>query len=112
VYVPLFAREPRLMMTAASLFAARVGAVERRPEATRELRRVVIGPEMHEEQARLLVQHVTMKRSHIDAICPQRLDHGIHLIVGQDEVSSDGSSSAARRLKVDGYGNAHRTVRR
>jgi hypothetical protein len=41
---------------------------------------------MHEEQPRLLVQHVAVERSHLDAVRAQRLDDGIDFIVGQDEI--------------------------
>src|SRR5262245_35946827 len=36
--------------------------VERRAQALRKLDRVVVGPEVHEDQARLLGQHVTVDR--------------------------------------------------
>ena len=44
------------------------GLVERRAQALRELHRVVVGPEMHEEQARLLVQHVAVQGGDLDAV--------------------------------------------
>jgi len=61
---------------------------------------------MKEEQSRLLVQHVAVDRRHVDAIRPQRLDHGIHFVIGQNEISGDGGLAAAGRLEVDGDGYA------
>src|SRR5262249_27115116 len=77
-----------------------------------ELDGVVIGPEMHEEQPRLLIQHVAVQRRHLDAVRPQRLDYGIDLIAGENEVASDGGFAAAGRLEVDRDRNPHGTDRR
>src|SRR5258708_5019364 len=55
------------------------GLVERGAQALGELDGVVIGPEVHEDQARLLGQHVAVDRGDLDAIRAQGLDHGIDL---------------------------------
>src|ERR1051326_6224830 len=52
----------------ASLSSLRCGLVEGRAQAAGELERVVVGPEMHEEQARLLIEHVAVQRRHLDAV--------------------------------------------
>ena len=44
--------------------------VECRPDTSSKLQRIVVRPEMHEEDTRLLRQHVAMERCHLDAICP------------------------------------------
>ncbi len=38
------------------------------PQALRQLHRIVVGPEVHEEQPRLLVQHVAVQRRDLDAV--------------------------------------------
>src|SRR5215469_4233160 len=42
--------------------------VERGTQAFRELECIVIGPEVQEEQPRLLVEHVAVNRCHLDAV--------------------------------------------
>src|SRR5437660_1043704 len=83
--------------------------VERGTEPLRKLHRVVVRPEVQEEQPRLLVQHVAVDRRHLDAVRAQRLDHGIDLISRQHEVAGDGGLAAAGGLEVDGGGHAQWT---
>ena len=52
----------------ASPFGA-CGPVERRANSLGQFYGVVIGPEMHEEQARLVGEHVAMDGSDLDAVC-------------------------------------------
>src|SRR5256885_140203 len=52
----------------------------------RKFLRVVIRPEVHEEEARLLAEHMTVQRRYLDSILLQRLDHGIYLRRGQDKI--------------------------
>ena len=47
--------------------------VERGTQAARELDGVVIGPEVHEDQPRLLGQHMAMNGRDLDAVVAQRL---------------------------------------
>src|SRR5882757_1003485 len=54
--------------------------VERGAQSPGKLQCVVIGPEMKEEQPRLLVQHVAVDCGHVDAVRPQCLDDGIYFI--------------------------------
>src|SRR5882757_6595027 len=61
--------------------------VERGTQALGELDRVVIRPEMHEEEPRLFVQHVTVERRDVDAMRPQCGDHRVHLVAGQHEIA-------------------------
>ena len=42
--------------------------VESRAQAPGQFDRIVVGPEMHEEQPRLLIEHVTMDRRHLDPV--------------------------------------------
>src|SRR6266849_9976686 len=51
---------------------------------------VVIGPEMHEEQPGLLIQHVVVERGHLDAVGPEGLDDRIDLGGPQHEIAVDG----------------------
>jgi hypothetical protein len=41
---------------------------ECRMQARRELCRIVVRPEMHEEEVRRLLEHVTVNRSYLDSI--------------------------------------------
>src|SRR5882672_10591519 len=86
------------------------GLVERGPDAARQFQGVVVGPEMDEEHARLLVEHVTMDRRHLDIGSAQDSDERIDLIAGNQKIAGDGGLAAARRLKVDRVGAAKRSA--
>src|SRR5262249_26910022 len=81
--------------------------IERRAQSLRELHRVVVRPEVQEEQPRLLVQHVAVDRRHLDSVRAQRLDHRIDFFCDQHEIAGDGSLAAAGGLKADRRGHAH-----
>src|SRR6266849_2686128 len=61
--------------------------VQRRPEATCEFERIALAPEVHEQQARRLVQHVAMQCRDLDAVGTQRAQDGVHFAGDQDEVA-------------------------
>ena len=63
--------------------------VERGAQPSCELLRIVVAPEMHEEQARLVVEHVVVDRGHLDAVRAQRLQHRIDLVGGEHEIARD-----------------------
>src|SRR5437868_15108155 len=63
---------------------------------------------MHEEQTRLLIEHMAVHRRDFDAIVAQRANYGIHFVGAQHEIAGDSSFSAAGRLKIDGGGDSHR----
>src|SRR5215212_427315 len=63
--------------------------VECRSEPLRKFLSVVIGPEVHEEQPRLVAQHVVVKRCNLDPVCPKRPQDRVHLVRRQDEVTRD-----------------------
>src|SRR5262245_21925939 len=42
-----------------------------------ELDGVIVCPEVHEEQARLLIKHVTVQGCDLDPVCAQRFDYRI-----------------------------------
>src|SRR3954452_3714929 len=75
--------------------------VERGTQARGELDRVVVRPEMHEDEPRLLVEHVAVDRRHLDAIGAQLLDHRIDLLASEHEVAGDRRLAAAGRLEID-----------
>ncbi len=60
-----------------------------------QLHRVIIGPEMHEEQSRLLIQHVAVQSGHLDSVVSQCLQHRIDLLGQKHEVAGDGSPPVA-----------------
>ena len=66
---------------------------------------------MHEEQPRLLVEHVAVERRHLDPVRALRLDHGIDLFFGEHEVAGDGGLAAAGGLEADCGGHAQRAGR-
>src|SRR5258708_3518804 len=84
-----------------------VGLIERGAQPFRQFYRVVIGPEMHEEQARLFFQHVAVNGRNLNALLTQRLDHRIDFAAQQNEISGDGGLAPAGRLKVHGRPQAH-----
>src|SRR5437660_2682419 len=47
-----------------------VGLVERSLQALSEFRRVVVGPEVHVEEPRLVHEPMVMDRGHVDAVLP------------------------------------------
>src|SRR5207245_116098 len=73
---------------------------------------VVVGPEVHEEQPRLLIQHVAMKSSYLDAVGTERLDDRVDLARHHHEIARYSGFAAARRLKTDSGCQTHRTSRR
>src|ERR1700736_1761142 len=78
------------------------GLVESSAQPAGKLQRVVIGPEMHEEQPRLLVEHVAVERRHLDAVRAQGLNNGIHFLPGQHEIAGDRGLAGTGRLKAYG----------
>ena len=42
-----------------------------RAQASEQLPQIAVGPEMHEEEPRLLVQHVIVQRRHFDTVRSQ-----------------------------------------
>jgi len=66
-----------------------------------ELDGIVVRPEMHEEQPRLLIKHMTVQGRDLDSSCAQSFDHRIDLIGGQYEVTRDCRLAAASRLKAN-----------
>src|SRR5262249_57680851 len=56
---------------------------------------------MEEEQPRLLVEHMTMYRRHLDAVRAQRRDDGVHFVAGEHEIAGDRGLAIAGRLKAD-----------
>ena len=103
------ARTSRVKPEGSALRARRL--VECGAQSLGQLQGVVVGPEMQEEQPRLLVQHVTVDRRDVDAVRSQRLDHRIYFVVGEDEIAGDGGLAAAGRLKVDADGSTQRRRR-
>ena len=59
--------------------------VERSTDAVRQFHRIVVGPEMDEEHARLLVEHVAVDRGHLDIGGSQRANKRIDLVAGHPE---------------------------
>jgi hypothetical protein len=82
--------------------------IECRPKHGRQFGRVIIGPEMHEEEARRFIEHVAVKRRQADPSRTQRADDRIHLGGGHHEVSADRRPPAAGGLEVDRRGRSHR----
>src|SRR5258706_8500495 len=76
--------------------------VERGAQSLGKLQGIVIGPEMKEEQPRLLIQHVAMDRGHLDAVRPQSLDHRVHFVTRNHEIAGNSGLTATGRLEIDG----------
>src|SRR5438445_12118334 len=71
------------------------------PQAASELCGVIVRPEMQEDQARLLSQHVTMDCRDFDAVGTQSLDDWIDLFSREHEVPRDSCLPAASGLEVN-----------
>src|SRR6266566_3546730 len=57
--------------------------VEPAAEPARQLDRIRHGPEVHEEEPRLVVQHVVVQGRHLDPVSPERANHRVHLVGGK-----------------------------
>ena len=65
--------------------------VEGGTQALGQFESIVVCPEMHEEQPRLLVEHVTVQRGHRNPVLPQRRDHLVDLAPHEHEVAEMGA---------------------
>src|SRR5215207_7139530 len=68
---------------------------------------VIVGPEVHVEQVRLVIEAVVV---HLDDSYPtpaQGLDHRLNLLAGHREVAVDRRPPASRGLEADCRGDAH-----
>jgi hypothetical protein len=65
---------------------------------------IVIGPEMHEEQVRRILNHVAVQRGDLNAAVSQAFQDRIDLRTQQYEVAGDGGLPGARGLKVNRNG--------
>src|SRR5438105_12075229 len=79
----------------------RLGLVERRSQSLRQCHRVVVRPEVHEVDARLFVEEMTVQRRHGDPMIAQRANNWIHFAAPENEITSDGCLSVAGWLEVD-----------
>ena len=62
---------------------------------------VVVGPEMNEERAGLVVEHVIVDGGHLDAVVAQGFDERIDLARQRHEIAGDRRLAVACRLKID-----------
>src|SRR3990172_7973728 len=67
---------------------------------------VSYGPEMHEEQARLLGKHVAMQRCHLDVVFLKRGDDRVDLFGPQGKIPCRRDSARTSLLKIDGLSHA------
>src|SRR5258708_40021958 len=67
----------RLRVTHFMISLLDVHAIERRPQCRREFHRIVVCPEVHEEEPRRLFEHVRGYVGDRDAAIAQNADHGI-----------------------------------
>src|SRR4051794_20803356 len=75
--------------------------IQRGAQSACEFDSVVVGPEMHEDQPWLLVQHVAVDGRNLYPGRRKLLDDGVHLGADQHEVSGDRRLTAAGRLEAD-----------
>src|ERR671918_315457 len=61
---------------------------------------VVIGPKMHEEEARFVIQHVIVECRHFDAVLAQGAEHRIHLLCCEHKVAGNRCLAAPCWLEV------------
>src|SRR5271165_161376 len=101
---------PRRRIARANITPSALGDVdmrERRLQPLGELLGIVIGPEVHEIEAWLVVEHVVVDRRDFDPVLAERFQHRVHFAGDQYEVAGDRRFAAAGRLKVDRIGRAH-----
>ena len=55
---------------------------------------VIIGPEMHEEEMRGIIDHVTVERGDFNAVIPHGLENGVDFLTQQHEITGNGSLAA------------------
>src|SRR5215469_9585955 len=77
----------------------------------RKLDGVVVGPEMHKEQPRLLIEHVAVQSSYLDAGGTERLDDRINFACHHHEIARDRGFATASRLETNSSRQPHRTSR-
>ena len=65
---------------------------------------VIVSPEMHEEDVRLVVQHVVVHRRHFDPVFAQSPQHRIDFSRQEHEIAGNGGLSAPQGLEVDHVG--------
>src|SRR5207248_6377936 len=80
---------------------------KRGSQAARQLVHVVVGPEVHEEQPRLVIEHMVVNRGDLDAVVAQRLHYGVDFLRNQYEVARDCGLASPGGLKVDGVRRTH-----
>jgi len=54
-----------------------------------KLLRIVIGPEVHEVEMRLVIEHVIVDCRNLDPVLPQRPQDRVHLLCDQHEIAGD-----------------------
>src|SRR3954467_10205317 len=86
----------------------RRGSRQRGAEAASQLHSVVVSPEMHEVEPRILAQHMAVDRGDPNAALGQRPKDGVYLGAEQNEVAGDGGSTGSGRLKIDRCRDSHR----
>src|SRR6266481_8111993 len=79
-----------------------------RSQTLSQLLGVVVGPEVHEEQMRRIINHVAVKSCDFDAVLSKRLEYRIYFTAEENEVAGSRRFAVLRRLKIDCDGRAHR----
>src|SRR5262249_12994478 len=80
-------------------------------KSTGELYRIVVGPEVKEEETRLLVQHVAMNGCYFDAVGAQSPYNRVHFFPSQDKVARNSRFPVTGWLKIDCCRKSHRSRR-
>lgn len=81
--------------------------IERATQPPCECDGVVVRPEVHEEEARLFVEHVAVEGGDFNAALLEGTDDVIHLGGAHHEVARDRRLSSSGRMEVDLGGDAH-----
>src|SRR6185312_7350570 len=81
--------------------------VQRGTHTLRELLSIIVGPEVHEEEVRIVLDHVTVERGHFDTMLTQGPQNRIDLTADHYEIAGDGCLATAGRLEIDGCSSSH-----
>src|SRR5215212_1032574 len=68
---------------------------------------IVVCPEVHKEDAGLRIEHVVVKRYHLDVVLTQGLNHGLYLVLRHRKVAIDCRLILRCWLEVERGANAH-----
>jgi hypothetical protein len=90
------------MLPLSALLFHAIGLVKGSPESLCQFLSIVICPEVHKEDAGLLIEHMVVQGGHLYVVVAQGLNYRLHLILRHRKVTVYGSLTPSCWLKVQG----------